>query len=333
MRLDNVGAEDVVALLDRFKSPEGSISAYAPTNTLIITDTGRQIRRMSQIITAIDIARTGEQVWIEPIHYANATELAAKLQEIFPSSGGGAPARSGAPASAAAAAPARRARAAAQNAEAASAGGAPGATIGSTAGGESRISNIIPDERTNSLIIIATERAYMRILEMIRRLDVPLEGEGRIHVHYVQHGDSEEIASTLTNLIGGGGGGAAGGRGAGQAGAAGGGAPATDLFEGAIRVTSHKPSNALVITSSLHDYAQLRRVIERLDAPRRQVFIEAVVMELSVGRSNTLGFSFHGGLADAPTDGALSLLGFDAQRSISTISQDMLTGLAVGVRG
>ncbi len=71
--------------------------------------------------------------------------------------------------------------------------------------GESRITNILSDERTNSLIILATERAYLRILEMIRRLDVPLEGEGRIHVHYVQNGDAEEIASTLQSLIGGGG--------------------------------------------------------------------------------------------------------------------------------
>ena len=39
-------------------------------------------------------------------------------------------------------------------------------TVGSATGG-SRITNILPDERTNSLIIIATERAYLRILELI----------------------------------------------------------------------------------------------------------------------------------------------------------------------
>ncbi len=338
-RLDNVAADDVVSLLDRFKSPEGSVTAYGPTNTLIITDTGRQIRRMTQIINAIDIARTGEQVWIEQIHYANATELAAKLQEIFPSAGGAAPASGGgggaAPAAARAAARRRApAEGGAEGGAAAPGGGQAGATIGASAGGgETRISNIIPDERTNSLIIIATERAYLRILEMIRRLDVPLEGEGRIHVHYIQYGDAEEIATTLTNLIGGGGGapGGAGGPG-GAAGAAAGGAVA-DLFEGAIRVTAHKPSNALVITSSLHDYAQLRRVIERLDSPRDQVFIEAVVMELSVGRTNSLGISFHGGIGDFPSTGALSILGFDAQRSLNPINQETLTGLALGVRG
>jgi general secretion pathway protein D len=138
---------------------------------------------------------------------------------------------------------------------------------GTGRGDSSSITNIIADERTNSLIIIATERAYLRVLEMIRQLDIPLEGEGRIHVHYVQNGDAAEIAGALQELIGGvsaapAAGGAPGGGRAGAAAAAG---ATPDLFEGAIRVTSYEPTNALVITSSLHDYAALRRVIDELD--------------------------------------------------------------------
>ncbi len=325
-RVDNVAAEDVATLLSRFKSREGNITAYAPTNTIIITDTGTQIRRMLRLIEAIDVPRTGEQIWIEPIHYATAADLAARLQEIFQASGGSG---SGA---AAQATPARTARArTAKATKAAQANAAAGpSTVGSRSG-ESRITNILADERTNSLIILATERAYLRIMELIRQLDVPLEGEGRIHVHYVQNGDATEIAGTLTSLIGGssGGGGGTPRRGAGAAAAA----PATDLFEGQIRVTAHEATNALVITSSLHDYAALRRVIERLDSPRRQVFIEAVVMELSVSRSTNLGLAFHGGVPDAAAEGGLSVFGFNAIQSATFPNQDALTGLAVGVRG
>ncbi|MBX3247118.1 MAG: type II secretion system protein GspD, partial [Myxococcales bacterium] len=84
-RVENVSAEDLAQLLTRFKSAAGAVTAYAPTNTLIITDTGTQIQRMLRLIESIDVARTGEQIWIEPIFHANATEVAAKLQEIFPS--------------------------------------------------------------------------------------------------------------------------------------------------------------------------------------------------------------------------------------------------------
>ena len=109
-------------------------------------------------------------------------------------------------------------------------------------------------------------------------------------------------------------------------------AAANSLFEGAIAVTAYEPSNALIITSSLHDYSALKRVIERLDAPRKQVFIEAVVMELGIERTSDLGFAFHGGAGDFPTDGSLSLFGFNAPSSID-ITQNDLTGLALGVRG
>lgn len=325
-RVQNVSAEDVAQLLSRFKSREGNVTAYAPTNTVIITDMGSNIRRMLRVVEAIDVPRGGEHVWIERIHYVDATELAERLTEIFPvgqpSTGGGGGGRPTPPR------PGRPAAAGAQP-------GAEGASTIGSGSGETRITKILPDERTNSLIILATERAYLRILELIRQLDVPLdvEGEGgRIHVHQVQHGDAEEIAGTLQSLIGSGGGGGAAGRAGAQAGAAvasGGGS----IFEGDIRVTAHKPTNALVITSSLHDYAALRHVIDRLDARRRQVFIEAVIMELSVNRSRSLGFSFHGGVMDFPAQDSLSILGFNAAGSLSPVNQDSLTGLAVGVRG
>ena len=314
--LENVSAEDVTNLLGRFKSSTGNITSYGPTNMLIITDTGSQIRRMLRLVAAIDLPRSGTQTWIEPIHYANASELAARLLEIFPAEA--APTRTAKPASA------RKPK---------KAKSAQPALVG-VATSESTIRNIIADERTNSLIIIATERAYLRILEMIRQLDVPLEGEGRIHVHYVQHGAAADIAAALSALIGGAAPSPRQGGGRAQAAQRAAAAPVrtSSLFEGEIAVTSYEPSNALIITSSLHDYTALKRVIERLDAPRKQVFIEAVVMELGIERTSDLGFAFHGGAGDFPTDGSLSLFGFNAPSSLD-ITQNDLSGLALGVRG
>jgi general secretion pathway protein D len=55
-------------------------------------------------------------------------------------------------------------------------------------------------------------------------------------------------------------------------------------------------------------------------------------MELGIERSSDLGFAFHGGAGDFPTDGSLSLFGFNAPSSID-ITQNDLTGLALGIRG
>jgi general secretion pathway protein D len=312
----NISAEDASKLLERFKSGDGGLTAYAPTNMLIMTDTGTNIRRMLRILEEVDIARTGEQMWIETIHHANATDLEKRLNDIFDVANGGTAGSGG---------KAKKAPVPGQP--------APGSTT--IGGGESRLTKVIADERTNSLVIVATEPAYLRVLEMLKYLDVSMEGEGRMHVHHLQHSDAEEIANTLSNLIGKGGQGAKGG-GQGQPADAGSG-----VFEGKVAITAHKASNALVITSSNHDYAALKSVITMLDSQRRQVFIEAVIMELGVNRSSKLGLGYHGGIPDAPTDGAVSVLGFNSKTSVFGLpgmlaagaTGDLLTGLAVGVQG
>src|SRR5690606_15581094 len=147
--------------------------------------------------------------------------------------------------------------------------------------------------------------------------------------------DAEEMASTLSSLVGG-----TGARAAKKAGAAQGGAAAAvggtgSALQGEINVQAHKATNSLLITSTLHDYVALRRVIERLDSSPRQVFIEAVIMELSVNRSSSLGLAYHGGVPEPNIDGnqALTVFGFEAGRTIQPVNADLLTGLAVGVRG
>ncbi len=321
-RLENVSAEDTAQLLGRFSSSEGSITAYAPTNTLIITDTGSNIRRMMSILENIDVPRTGEQIWIEPVFYANASDLAATLNEMFPA-GQTTSARSPTPSSSAAPTGSLGTRSTRTTGESGP------TTIGSRAG-ETRVTKILADERSNSLIIVATEQAYMRMLEIIRELDKSFEGEGRIHIHQLQHGDAEQIAKTLSELAGSGGRPARGSKGGD---ASGGGAPATSAeFEGQIRVTAHPANNALVITASMHDYVTLRPIIEKLDQRRRQVFIEAVIMDLTIDRSRQLGVAFHGGIENQPTDGSVSILGWQATKTV-TFDPTLLTGLAVGVRG
>ncbi|MDH5492025.1 MAG: type II secretion system secretin GspD [Myxococcales bacterium] len=349
--LQNVSAEDAANLLSRFKSTEGSVTAYAPTNTLIITDTGAQIRRMLRLLESVDVQRTGERIWIERIHYRDAAELATQIQELFPVSVGGSAGGGRAAASSPRPTPPRASR---RNPAAAQAAARPAGptTVGSAPA--PRTTRLIPDERSNSLIIVATEPTYLRVMELIQILDQPLDGDGSgtIHVYRVQYGDATDLASTLSGLVGGGGGAGAPGAAAlhrpGQPGAnpsaalaaagaarGGGGTNLTAIggFEGEVGITAHETTNSLVVTASVHDYVAIRSVLERLDAPPRQVFIEAVIMELSVSRSNDLGLSFHGGAGDFPTTGSLSIFGFNAGTSLNPFSEDLLTGLALGVRG
>ncbi|MFO0684890.1 MAG: type II secretion system secretin GspD [Sandaracinus sp.] len=332
-RLEHVSAEDVATLLGHFKSAEGAVTAYAPTNTLIITDTAANVRRMLSIIAEVDIARTGEQIWIEPIHYAVASDLVETLTEMFPpeeGEGGGGATKSGGGAR-----PPRPGKAPVTREPEASADGAQSGTVGSSGGGEARVGNILADERTNSVIIIATERAYLQILEAIRILDVPVDDEGSVHVYELQYADAENMADVLSSLVGGG-----GGSGGSSATKSADGASSGSITGGDVGIQAYKETNSLIITASQSDYAALRRVLEELDIPPRQVFIEAVIMELQVQRTGRLGLNFHGGLQDPsfPEGQGFSVLGFGASTSLgigtpAMLAGDTLTGLALGVRG
>ena len=313
LRLQHASADEVSNILGHFKTKDGDITVHGPGNLLIITDTGANIRRMMQIVEEIDVGSAGDQMWIEPIHYSAAGDIASRINEIFDLKGGGG---GGAP----------------------KAGGAAGAT-GGTGGvslGDAHVSKVVAEDRTNSVIIVATERAYLRILEFIKRLDVPSTGgEGEIHVLPLQHADALELAKTLSDIVSG-----AASAGAGAPGAAAGkAAPTTSIFEGGIKISPDKATNSLVITSSVRDFASLRAVVDRLDQARRQVFIEAVIMDLSVSRADNFGVSFHAGdttdLGLGLGAGGNSLIYGGLNPLTSALAPDPTTlqGLALGVRG
>jgi general secretion pathway protein D len=287
IRVENADPNEVAQVLGRLKGEQGDVIVYAPQGALIVTDLSSNIQRMMAILKQIDQPGSGEKVWIIGVKNTSAMDMAQKLGEIF---------------------------------QVAKLGGKGGATTSAPpppAGGarpkagdlttEMMISKIIPDERSNQLIVIANERAYARVLTLVKKLDVPIEGgDGRIHVYYCENANCDELAQTIgavTGIV-------VTGAGAGsrtrprtstptpaptaQGGA---GQPLTGpnlLFEGEVRMNFDRPTNSLIVVSSLKDYQALRRVIELLDSTRKQVFIEAMILEVTLDKERDLGASWHG---------------------------------------
>lgn len=294
-RLQAVSTDEAVALVTKFKSKDGDVSAYPPGRLLIITDTGTQVRRLIRLLEEVDIGGSGQRMWIEPVKNGSAPDMAKRVNELF---------------------------------ELGAAPGQPGAA-GAKASG---LSKVIADEQTNSLIIVGTDDSYAKLLDLLKRLDAHSTDGGRVHVLPLQHAIADELAPTLSQMLGSSGGGGGKGQAAAAAGNAGG------MFEGEVRITPDKSTNSLIITSSNRDYATLRLVLDKLDRPRRQVFIEAVVMDLDVTDQTNVGVAFHGG-APITTGGEQSLLlgGFQATKSIGFPNPaggaDLVSGLAAGIRG
>jgi general secretion pathway protein D len=292
VRVENSDANEVAQVLGRLKGEQGDVVVYPPQGALIITDTSANISRMLKILHDIDQPATGEKVWMISVKNMAATEMAQKLGEIFQVAqlGRGGAGRGAPPPGAPPPPPGARNRA-------------------SDLAAEMTVSKIIPDERSNQLIVIANERTYYRVLTLVKRLDVPLglNGEDRIHIYYCENANCDELAATLGAVTGVAVTGVTGGRaragrtqpnqpppptpGAPQQGAATG---ANALFEGEVRINFDRPTNSLLVVSSLKDYQSLRQVISTLDSPRKQVFVEAMILEVTLNKTRELGASFHG---------------------------------------
>jgi len=165
---------------------------------------------------------------------------------------------------------------------------------------DARVSKVISDDRTNRLLIVATRRSYRRVKKLIERLDIAVEGDGQVHIHQLNHAKAADLSSVLSNL-------SSNQRGRSsrrkssrskkrkskKRGKSSAGSTSAALFEGEVSVTADEDTNSLVITASLKDYLALKRVIDVLDRPRRQVFIEAIVMEVAIKNDRSFGIASH----------------------------------------
>ncbi len=266
VQVKNISANELSTVVKGLVSKDGNMFAYPATNSLIITDTGSNIDRILSITRELDQEGPQEVIEIIPIRNASSKDITDKVLQLYEDEVGGK----------AGTAKAKRGR--------------------SGGGGELEdapsISKVISDERTNSIIILGSKRAIIKVRELIAQLDSPINGiEGSIHVYYLKHANGKEMAEVLSALVSGAdkkSKGAAGG--APDAGAKTGKSTSGVTLESDVKVTADESTNSLVITASPKDYETLmERVIAKLDIPRRQVYLEAVVMELDVTKHKTLG--------------------------------------------
>jgi len=336
LRLEHVPVEDVKTVLDRLKGKDADITVYAPTNTLVITDLGTNIRKMEQVVAQLDVAMGGERIWVIKLKTLSASEMATTLQQIFGVAAKGAAAAPAGKSSPRSTLATPRDPAAAAPAHAEKAG--PGSDLS--------ISQIIPDDRNNLLIIVGTERAYQRVLALVKRLDQANQVRGDsstdlVHVIPLANANVEDVANTLAGL-----GAGVGGRSTSGAAPTPGrpstpsGSPSSGqksaLFEGDVRIAADKPTNSIVAVATGRDYLTLRDLIKKLDVTRRQVFVEVVILEVSVDKSRKIGVAWHGG-GTAGSGDSQSLLfgGSEPGGDVNSIlfSPTALSGLAAGLRG
>lgn len=388
IKLRNTDATSVMSVVQPMISHDGLIAAFPQDNTLIITDDAYNVQRLLRIIGSLDVQGVQQNVAVIPLKLAFADDLAQQIEKIMTARentmhgvGGGQFIRPGM------------------------------GVVAPSAQGASTNFSIVADERTNSLVVLASPLEMRQIKDLVQRLDIHSPNEtSRIHVYHLKYAPAAEMVDVLNGLLSGGGGpsslspttgrnslgrggsgsgstfgtGFGGGFGTGFGGGSssygnsgygggfssfggtnssfgsgfggssmgggfGGGMGGVSrgantsgsttasssggkntIFENPVSVTADPATNSLVISAAPQDYETLHKVIEQLDIPRVQVFVQAIIVEVSVGHSRDIGVA-----AFAPSFGNGSVMGVGTL-NFGALQNSLgnplgLTGLGIGL--
>lgn len=301
--LKHVAANDIQNLVNQMISPDGLVQAYNASNALLIVDYDLNIERIRELVTALDIPYADREMTIIPVEYADANDLAGKLQMVLEQDSG----ESGGPN-----------RLLQQRV----AGNVNRNIAPGTENQQRREPQVIADERTNSIIVVADLETTARIRALVAQLDSEVDRAGiRFFVYRCQHAKATALTDVLSGLVGNNGSGGVSTPRSPQ-----GGTPANASrsdqriassqgrldrqrrtpgtsrttnaapaglgsvqFDENTSITADPDTNSLIINSTQESYYKILNLLRELDIKRRQVLVEAVILEVTIDESTAMG--------------------------------------------
>jgi general secretion pathway protein D len=258
-QLQYESAAQLLPVLRPLITPNNVIAAYPNNNTLVITDYAENIRRLIKIITAIDIPSGGEVQTIK-LEYASAVDIGSLITRVMPE------------------------------------------TAAPNIPGVSPRILVSVDPRTNSLLVRSDNPTVVtRIRALVAGMDIPTAANGNIHVVYLRNAEATKLAEVLRGLMSGQPATTPSAAPASQANQLGqqagvqagqGAAASSASTQISSSIQAYPATNSLIIIAPDNVYNSLRHVIDKLDARRAQVFIEALIVEVSSTQAAEFGIQW-----------------------------------------
>lgn len=331
LKFENIGTEEAQKALEGFKSDSGLLQVFERTNSILVTDTWENIKRMDEIIRSIDKGiDVKEKVFYKQIKYANVNDIKAVLEAIVQESQKELEKN--------------KVSTAARNHSQSTSRMSPVNTPTSRlllnrnqpppqpTVNESQITSlsdaergmirgkvlIIADERSNKLIIV-TEPDNMKSFEtVIEELDIETTPDTVVKVYRLKYADAEEVSDMINDLIGNAPSSKSSSKGSQnatsskkQSGKAGqvaakksanqrsGDAKAGELSKDNTTVLADKRINGLVVMTEKDLVKTIETIIESMDVKLSQVLIETVIVEVGLDDTIKTGVDWISGLKSA----------------------------------
>jgi general secretion pathway protein D len=248
-------AQQLVPVLRPLIAPANAITAYPGNNTLVITDYAGNLRRIGRIIESID-QPSGTDPVVIPLAHASAVDVALTVSRVLAEP--------------------------------------PGA-----AGDASQRLSVAADARSNSLIARSDNPSRLaRLRTLVATLDTPTSAAGNLHVVYLKNAEAVKVAETLRAIYLGETAAAAprpppGPFAALPVGAPAGPLPAAPAPAPAPGMIQADPAtNSVIINAPDAIYNNLRSALDKLDVRRAQVYVEALIAEITADKTAEFGIQW-----------------------------------------
>ena len=291
IKLKHINAKDFENAI-KWMLPQNKIFTFESSNSIILSDYGSVVERIMKIVYELDVPGSGESIQLIQVEHASAEELASILSELL-SIGNRSKRKSSFVSNSR-----RNPRVTLS----------PNVKKESSLSGKIQISNIIPDMRTNSLVVSANKKGLERVKKLVKKLDAPVDPSrtGGVYVYHVLYGTAEEVYNTLMGIKPSGnternrsyGGSFPPIRASGNRRSYSSRGSQSPLF-GDVNIMADSNTNSLIISAkNKYEYERVLSVLKKIDVPRDQVFIQAIIVEMIVDGANQKEFNLAGSLKD-----------------------------------
>ncbi len=141
--------------------------------------------------------------------------------------------------------------------------------LGSAPGAGASGTRVVADERSNSLFVAGSASDYLRIRALARAIDLDTGDTAQVYLMKLRYAAARDVAAALGPIA------------------------------GEIKIAADEASNSLLVLAPARDAARLRGLVEEMDLPRRQVYLEAIILEVESSKTRQIGTSWHLGNVDS----------------------------------
>jgi general secretion pathway protein D len=173
---------------------------------------------------------------------------------------------------------------------------------------------VIYDENTNGLVVVGIEKNVMKILNLIKKLDVESHANRRVEIFELKNSDAKAVAETLHTII-----------------------EKQTFSDPSMKpnIAMSEEINAIIVIGESLIVKGLKLIIDELDKEKYQVYVQAKIIEINKNLASSIGVKYGFAAGDVSASGLYAMSANFGSKDLTALASsellDYLGGIGSGV--